>query len=94
MVKTIPTFMMARILARIVFMGLLRSIPRLTDCLKHYQLAGKEILFSECFDVDEARSADVGRDYMDVVECYLHGSGAAKRRAPCRRSSLTYSRAE
>ena len=55
---------------------ILRSIPRLTDCLKHYQLAGKEISFSECFDVDEARSADVSGDGVYVVDGYLHGSGA------------------
>ncbi len=54
----------------------LRSIPRATDCLKHYQLAGKEISFGECFDVDEARSADASGDSVYVVECYLHGSGA------------------
>lgn len=56
----------------------LRSIPRLTDCLKHYQLAGKEISFGECFGVDEARGADVGCYGVYVVEGYLHGSGATK----------------
>lgn len=55
----------------------LRSIPRLTDCLKHYQLAGKEISFGECFDVDEARIADVSGNGIYVVAGYLHGSGAA-----------------
>jgi len=69
--------MMVRILARIVLMGLLRSIPRVTDCLKHYQLAGIEILFSECFDVDEARSADVPGDGVYVVAGYLHGGSGS-----------------